>query len=259
MMIKTDLKKSGIPLSVMLILLVSLVLSKNADAQNKNSDAVYLKSGSVIFGKLIQNDSLGVIKISNDCGIWQYKMKDVDSVRVFSSVRSLELKQSGYYNLSSIGLMFGEGADGYHPFASLTMVNGWQFGQRVFTGIGLGYEFYEWGVLPVFADIKYFFNQDVVTPFISFKAGYSFPLSKSKNGSDYYKQYGQTYGGVMVNPEVGLLFPVGSSNALLVGIGYQYQELSYNEISNYWNSYSRRVYTNFNRISLRLSFLFRQR
>ena len=257
MMIKTDFKKSGIPLTAILLLLVSLVLSKDVDAQHKNRDAVYLKSGSVIIGKLIQNDSLGVIKISNDCGIWLYNFQDVDSVGVISIVQSTDLKQSGYYNLSSIGLLFGEGADGYHPFASLTTVNGWQFNQRVFTGIGLGYEFYEWGVMPVFADIKYIFNKDVVKPFVSFKAGYSFPLSKSKNGTDYYTQYGQTYGGVMVNPEVGLLIPVGSSNAILVGIGYQYQELSYNEISNYWDSYNRRIYTNYNRISLRLGFLIR--
>ncbi|PKO97941.1 MAG: hypothetical protein CVU14_08690 [Bacteroidetes bacterium HGW-Bacteroidetes-9] len=257
MMIITDLKKSGFPLSVILVLLISLVLSKDADAQHKNRDAVYLKSGSVIIGNVIQNDSLGVIKISNVCGIWLYNIQDVDSVGVISNAQTSVLKQSGYYNLSSIGLMFGEGANGYHPFASLTTVNGWQFGQRVFTGIGLGYEFYEWGVMPVFADIKYFFHQDVVTPFVSFKAGYSFPLSESKNNSDFYTQYGQRYGGVLVNPEVGLLIPVGSSNAVLIGIGYQYQELSNNETQYNWYSYEKRVYTNYNRISLRLSFLIR--
>lgn len=257
-MIKTESRKFGTSLTAMLlVLLISLFFSNNADAQRKNKDAVYLKSGTVITGKLIQNDSPDGIKISNDCGIWFYNMQDIDSVRVISSVQSQELKKSGYYNLSSLGLLFGEGADGSHPFASLTMVNGWQFGQRVYTGIGLGYEFYEWGVMPVFADVKYFFKQDVITPFISFKAGYSFPLSKSKSGSDSYTQYGQTYGGVLLNPEVGLLIPVGSSNAFSVGIGYQYQELSYNEIPNYWYSYEKRVYTHYNRISLRLGFLIR--
>jgi hypothetical protein len=258
MMIKTESKKCGAPLTAMvLILLISLYFLNDANAQRKSKDAVYLKSGSVIIGKLVQNDSLGGVKISNDCGIWFYNLQDVDSVRVISSLQSQELKKSGYYNLSSMGLLFGEGADGSHPFASLTTVNGWQFGQRVFTGIGLGYEFYEWGVLPVFADVKYFFKQDVVTPFISFKAGYSFPLSKRKSGSDYYTQYGQTYGGVLVNPEVGLLIPVGSSNAITVGVGYQYQELSYNEIQDYWYAYEKRVYTNYNRISLRIGFLIR--
>jgi hypothetical protein len=258
MMIKTESKKCGAPLTAMvLILLISLYFLNDANAQRKSKDAVYLKSGSVIIGKLVQNDSLGGVKISNDCGIWFYNLQDVDSVRVISSLQSQELKKSGYYNLSSMGLLFGEGADGTHPFASLTTVNGWQFGQRVFTGIGLGYEFYEWGVLPVFADVKYFFKQNVVTPFISFKAGYSFPLSKRKSGSDYYTQYGQTYGGVLVNPEVGLLIPVGAANAISVTVGYQYQELSYNEIQIYWNAYEKRVYTNYNRISLRVGFLIR--
>lgn len=255
-MMKTESRKSGTSLtSMLLVLLISLFFLNNADAQRKNKDTVYLKSGTVITGKLIQNDSLDGIRISNDCGIWFYNLQDIDSVRVNSSLQLQELKKSGYYNLSSLGLLFGEGADGSQPFASLSMVNGWQYGQRVYTGLGLGYEFYEWGILPVFADVKYFFKQDIVTPFISFKAGYSFPLSKSKSGSDYYTHYGQTYGGVLLNPEVGLLIPVGSSNAISVGIGYQYQELSYNEIPDYWYSYEKRVYTHYNRISLRLSFL----
>lgn len=258
MMMKTEPKKSAASLATrLLIFLMCLLCFNDANAQSKDKDAVYLKSGTVITGKLVQNDSLDGVKISNDCGTWFYNLQDVDSVRNISSIQSQELKKSGYFNLSSLGLLFGEGANGSQPFASLTMVNGWQFGQRVYTGIGLGYEFYEWGVMPLFADVKYFFRQDVVTPFISFKTGYSFPLSKSKSGSDSYTQYSQTYGGVLLNPEVGLLIPVGVSSAISVTVGYQYQELSYNEIQSYWNAYEKRVYTNYNRISLRIGFLIR--
>jgi len=257
MMMKTEPKKSAASLAIrLLIFLMWLLFVNDANAQRKNKDAVYLKTGTVITGKLVLNDSLGGVKILNDCGVWLYNMQDIDSIRDISSLQSQEIKKSGYYNLSSIGLLFGEGADGSHPFASLTMVNGWQFG-RIYTGVGLGYEFYEWGVMPLFADVKYFLRRDVVTPFISFKAGYSFPLSKNKSGSDSYTQYGQTFGGVLINPEVGLLIPVGVSSAISVTVGYQYQELSYDEIQNYGYAYEKKIYTNYNRISLRVGFLIR--
>ena len=57
MMIKTESKKCGTsPTTMVLILLVGLFFSNDARAQNKSKDAVYLKSGSVIIGKLVQNE-----------------------------------------------------------------------------------------------------------------------------------------------------------------------------------------------------------
>lgn len=239
----------------LLILLLGPV--KQAEAQRKSRDAVYLKQGSIITGSLLQYDSLRGIRISNDCGIWQYSFQEVDSVRIFAMNPRSALKKRGYYNLGSLGLLFGEGNKGTQPFASLTMVNGWQFDQRLFAGIGLGYEFYEWGVLPLFADIKYHFRPDAVTPFVSFKVGYSFPLTETTGNADYYQTEGKTFGGVLVNPEVGINFPVGAHNAVVLGIGYHYQELSWKEPEYQWSYYqSKRVYTHFNRISLRVGFIF---
>lgn len=241
----------------LLLLLIWILPVKEAEAQRHNRDAVYLKAGSVVTGSIIQYDSVSV-RISNDCGIWKYNPEEVDSVSRFAKKARPALKDNGYYNLSSIGLLFGEGANGYQPLASLTMVNGWQFKQRIFTGIGVGYEFYDWGVLPLFADIKYFFSPDVVTPFVSLKVGYSFPLSNTTGRSDYYGQQSKLFGGVLLNPELGLSVPVGSHNAFVFAIGYHYQELSSEEPENQWYYYQskRVVYTHYNRISLRVGFVF---
>jgi len=225
-------------------------------AQHKNRDAVYLRQGSVVTGVLTMYDSIQGISITNKCGIWKFSFAEVDSVKLFARVQNATWSKSDYYNLSSVGLLFGEGSDGYKPYVSLTMVNGWQFNQHLYAGAGIGYEFYEWGVMPLFADVKYILNSNPVTPVFSCRVGYGFPLSKSNNNSDFYEPAGKTFGGVLLNPEVGIGIPIGQ-NALLISLGYHYQELSYEEQLYQWSYYqSKRVYTHFNRISLRLGFVF---
>lgn len=242
---------------LILMLLIWMLPVKEANAQRQSRDAVYLKDGSVVTGTIVQYDSLKGVRISNDCGIWYYSFDKVESAGPMTKEWRPALKKSGYYNLSSLGLLFGEGANGIQPFTSLTMVNGWQFHQHLFTGIGLGYEFYEWGVLPVFADVKYFFRPDNITPFISFRIGYSYSLTHKIDLASSYIVDANTFGGLLLNPELGLSIPVGVRNAFIVGIGYQYQELSYEEPEYQWYYYqSRRVYTHFNRISLRIGFVF---
>jgi len=256
----TKHKRAGSVLPIFFLLFsIIFIPATRAFAQRKSKDAVFLKEGSVVTGSLIQYDSIKGVRILNDCGNWFYSFAEVDSVHLFAKVQRTMLKEkkSGYYNFSSVGLLLGAGTKGYQPLASLTMVNGWQFNQRIFTGIGLGYEFYDWGVLPVFAEIKYLFRPDVVTPFISLKAGYSFPLSNTYEAVNYYEMAGKTYGGVQLNPEVGFSMPVGERNAFVVGLGYNYQELSYQEPEYQWSYYqTKRVYTHFNRISLRVGFIF---
>lgn len=240
-----------------LLLLTGMILPDVADAQHRNRDAVYLKNGSVVTGRLMAYDSLNGIRITNSCGIWYYPFNEADSVRVFADLEQRRVRKTGYFNYSSAALFLGSGLDGFRPLTSLTMVNGWQYGQRFFAGLGVGYEFYDWDVLPLFAEVRFHFRPAVVSPFLSFRAGYGFPLSRTYSPDNYYGLSGKTYGGVQLNPELGILVPVGQSNSLMIGLGYHYQELSYQNPSNYWIEYqSAKVITYYNRISLRFGFLF---
>lgn len=223
-------------------------------AQSHKQVSVYLKSGDVVYGRIIDHDSLGNYRISNDCGITQLGPAEIDYIGKDRFSRP-DLKKSGYFNQSSVALLFGEGQDGFQPIPSLTMVNGWQWNQKIFTGAGLGYEHFDIGVIPLFAEGMYAFSDEPFTPFISFRIGYSFPVGEQET-NEYYTTIEETYGGIMLNPEAGISIAIGSKSALLVSIGYHYQELSFKETYNIWNHYDKTIFTNYNRISLKLGFIF---
>lgn len=241
---------------MVLSLFAGLLLHNGAAAQNRKRDAVYLKSGDVVIGQIDIYDSLKGIVISNDCGIWNYKFDEVDKIQKYSSVRISNLKSRGYYNISSLALLLGEGANGFIPYPSLTTVNGYQWNQQIFVGAGLGYEFYEWSNLPLFVEVKIMLKPDVLTPFFSFKTGCSFPLSKNKE-FNWNGDGGKTFGGVLLSPEAGVRISLSAKSSLMLGIGYHYQELSYEEPDYGWiQDYKKKVFVNYNRISLRIGLLF---
>ncbi|MPL78565.1 hypothetical protein SDC9_24434 [bioreactor metagenome] len=238
-------------------LYAGLLLPGGASAQNRRQDVIFLKSGSVLTGNLIYCDSLRGVRIDNDCGSWLFSIGEVDSVNILGFCQRSSDKRNGYYNLSSGSLLFGEGADGFVPYLSMTMVNGYHWNQNFFTGAGLGYEYFGWSVLPVFAELLFFMKPDVLTPYLSLRSGYAFPLSKNPDSYQNGSQ-GRNYGGVLLNPEAGLKISVGERSAFLIGIGYRYQELSrtspgYDRSGNY----SRKTVTHYNRITLKAGVLFR--
>lgn len=242
--------------SLLPVLLLIIVLGSTGEtrAQGKKDVTVYLKSGDVIFGRVLSQDSLGNYRISNSCGITQLSPAEIDHIAKGGFSRP-DLKKNGYFNQSAIALLFGEGADGFQPKPSLTMVNGWQWGQRFFAGLGVGYEHYDRGVMPLFAETKYMFGTESFSPFLSFRIGYAFPVEKQEQ-TDYYGSVTETYGGILLNPEAGIRIDAGTKNAFVIGIGYNYQELSYRETYNIWGNYDKTVFTNYNRISVRLGFVF---
>lgn len=237
-----------------LSLVFCLILSGNCKAQGKKEVVVYLKTGEVVFGKIQEKDSLGNYRISNDCGIRTYQGTEIDHIDRAGLSRP-DLKKNGYYNQTTTALLLGEGKDGFQTIPSLTMVNGWQFNRRIYAGLGLGYEHFDWGVLPLFAETKYMFGYDNIAPFLSFRIGYSFPLEK-EFGVSYYGYQTKTCGGILLNPEAGIRIHAGSGNFFILGFGYNYQKLSYKETSESNYNYDRRYITRYNRISVRLGFIF---
>ncbi len=227
-------------------------------AQKEIVDNVFLKNGDIIFGRITQTDTEKGVRISNDCGSYLFQFQEIDSMK-FNARDHLSLsKTKGFYNVTSIGLLFGEGENGFLPFPSLTTVNGYQFNKHWFAGLGIGFEHFEWSVLPLFVQAAYDFKNERFTPYIALKTGYTFPLEKNTNNN--YNNPEDTFGGIAVNPEVGIKIAIGEKNAFTCSLGYHYQKLSYEE--NYYDymyesNYNRLVYTHYNRISFRIGFVFR--
>ena len=276
--------------SKLAFVLVLVTVAIVSSAQSGETVAIFLKGGDVRFGQIVQSDSLGNLGLLNECGLFHIKADDIDSISLKSRAiqppsnqpgnpeafqpsrpmhqaladnnksTGVETKQTGYYNITSVALLFGQGQDGFIPLPSLTMVNGWQINPNLFTGMGVGYEYYEWGVIPFFAEVKYMRSSDRVKPFCSLKLGYSIPAEKPSESSDYYNVITDYIGGVLVSPEAGIRIPMGYTNALMLSLGYHYQELSYKQTYQNWyytTNTESTIHTNYNRISIKVGFMFR--
>jgi len=240
---------------ILFCLTIGLPLQQVA-AQKLKGDAVYLKNGSVVTGRILMNDGLTGVKIENKCGIWFYQLSEVDSVGSKPGGKYYIAKPAGYYNISSAGLLFGQGESGPDVATSLTTVNGYKFRPDMTGGIGVGYEHYDWGVLPLFADVRYYFNNEGFSPYLFAQGGYSFTLDQNFESDYYSDQITKTYGGGMFGGGAGIRAGIARHSALLISLSYRFQKLSY-DYQNYWDyGTERRNETHYNRIALTIGFLF---
>lgn len=257
-------RRQLLPLSGIASLLTAfclLVLSETFAQTNQS--AITLKSGEIVYGRISSVDSIQGLRLENDCGIRFIQQFEIDTIVRIKNQGFFADKKKSWYNISSLALLFGEGRNNMVPIPSLTMVNGYNFHPQLFTGIGIGYEYYEWSVMPVFAELKYFLNRKKTTPFLGLKLGAGISLSRNFQTNDYEANglSGKTYSGVLVAPEAGLLFPMGKRDAILLSLGYHHQELSHDSYTYYYwipgfEPMKKRVFINYNRISLRVSYLF---
>jgi hypothetical protein len=272
-------------LTVFALFLVLNSIAIVSPAQSGESVAVFLKGGDVRIGKVVNTDNMGNIRLTNDCGIFNIKEADIDSITsvktsVGTSVNSNtsspgnkqvnetitdkpeEKNDRKWYNLTSVALLMGQGQNGFLPVPSITTVTGIRLGSNVMAGIGVGYEYYDWSVMPVFADVKYTLDIDRIMPFFSMKLGYGFPLGKaSQVDNDFYNgEITNLNGGLQLNPEAGLMIRTsGSTSALVLSIGYHFQQVSYEYNKYSWWGYqydNTVVHTDYNRISFRIGYLF---
>jgi len=162
-------------------------------------------------------------------------------------------KKKGYFNTTQIGMLMGNRQitervsfySGWSYFSieetrtemqispSLTMTNGYMFNEHLAAGVGVGYEIFEWNFFPVFADIRYTLRESKISPFITVKAGYSFGDFKEKHYDNLYLHHEpyyvndvdfRNYGGLMLQPEMGVKVAISENADLLFSIAYRYQK-----------------------------------
>jgi len=233
-------------------LAIGLLPQQKAAAQKLRGDAVYLKNGSVITGSIVENDSLNGLKIANDCGIWLYTFQEIDSIGSQTTGRFYRAKQKGYVNYSNVGLLLG-----YEnfPIPSLNMVHGYKLRPDLSAGIGVGYEYFDWGVLPVFADVRYYFYDQGFSPYLLGQAGYSITLER-KTSNDWSGSTKRSFGGPMLSAGAGIRAGISKYAAFTFSIAYRFQRLS-SERNNQWEPGTSRIVVNhYNRIAVIVGFLF---
>jgi len=153
---------------------------------------------------------------------------------------------SQYFNTTQIGIMMGirpvneRNPNPYNYdartefFPSVTMTNGKRFDEHWAAGIGVGYERFDRDLFPLFVDVRYTLWDNKVSPFFTFKTGYSSGNFKKKHYDNltlyhephsisdaYYKKDG----GLMLHPEMGVRIPLSENADLMFTVAYRYQKI----------------------------------
>lgn len=230
-----------------------LLPAQKAAAQPGGMSKVFTKEGNIIYGVVQHEHANGPLTVENPCGIFIFYPHEIDSI-VPQQPEIIET--NGFFNLTSVGLLFGEGMNGYAPYPTLTSLFGTKWNNRYLAGLGIGFEYYERSVMPVYGQfLLRTSNTGKISPLLSARIGYSFALKRS----DSNNSISDIKGGLLLNPEAGIEIRISDKSTFITSIGYAYQELSHNEPVYHWsteNENRKTVYTHINRVSLRIGFRF---
>ena len=224
-------------------------------AQN-NKDILYLKNGSMIYGKLVEvTDSVYKIKTS-DGSLFIYSIPEV--AKFVNEAPNFEgRKKSGLGFVIEAGLLAGVKTSEYTaPFSFNILANLTRNTKDVF-GFGSGVEFIGQSYIPVFAEYKRLFYDKKTTPFIFIRGGKLYHQSGDSESSDsYYNQYDYKN-----NYKGGLSFTLGTGISWVKDDNVTYLSFAYRNVH---TSYTQRNYYNqdatykntLNRLEIKFGFNF---
>jgi len=181
------------------------------------------------------------------------------------NIRSENKKEKGYFNIMQISMLMGNRQitetipnfyyPGSYPYLSssvyipsayfitrtklqvspsVSITNGYRFNEHWAAGIGVGYEIFKHNLCPVFADVRYSVWNNKISPVFAFKTGYAIGNLKKQHYDELdldYQPYSinnadfRNYGGLMVQPEMGVKVILNENADLLITVAYRYQKI----------------------------------
>lgn len=166
-----------------------LILSINTLSAQKTKDALYLKNGSLIYGKLIE--------VSND----QYKIRTSDgSILIYSTAEVEKFarempffegrKKSGFTFALETGVLIGSQDTKYFAPFSFNFEGGIISNTKNITSIGSGVEFIGRPFTPIFLEYKYIISDRKTSPFVFLRGGATLPIGGAETSNPNYNDYG---------------------------------------------------------------------
>jgi hypothetical protein len=222
-----------------LILTLLLLLSFGLSAQNGWQDVVYLKNGSKIKGMItefVPNVSYtittadgsifvcnigDIVKITKEQVISSTVPAKPDSLRVIPAPLEYPSSQEftkGYRGIVELGYGLKSGKYGL-DVTNFNFVNGYQLTEKMFVGVGTGIKYFtesEMTLIPLYADFKYSFLDQKVSPMFGFSAGFSFNPNNGFEGE-----------GFLFNPSLGAQIKGKNKMRYNISLNYQTQQLNF--------------------------------
>jgi hypothetical protein len=243
-------------LHLLLIVLICKFFPGDLSAQRREVDAVYLKSGEIYRGSLQPHEDDNLIRLETLC--WNtmiFHAGEVDHIdREMMNIGRQRnyLPSSGYFNRTDLGVLTGSGNNEKNAIFSAQMVNGYKIKSRFYTGLGIGVEFYEQAVIPLFADLTCHLGRKVLSPFLRGSIGYSIPV---EDPPETWGVSTNNHGGWMYVGGLGTFIRLNGHNSLSISVVYRFQSLK-SVISQDWNDEVLNLNKQYNRLAFRIGFVF---
>lgn len=201
-------------------------------------------------------DTQGSVKIQTVGGnIFTFKMEEVERITQESPLspgtsrahRDLhQKKRFSYFNASEFGLLVGS-----QPFFSCKTLNGVFIDQRLWAGIGIGYQKMTWDLrfTPIYFQVRSeLLKNRPVSPLAYLSTGY--------NAGWINKDpwVGKVRGGILTECGLGLKFNTTYELGYTLLLNYQYSKAT--QTQDFGNGFIRTQEINFNRIGLMLGVTF---
>ena len=241
------------PLRTLLAITFLLSIAICSSAQVTYRDVVYLKTGTIIKGSVIEMVPGGNIKIkTSDGSIFVYKTEEVEKTvkeeYTSSTTRITGRKDkgsdslvvhNGFFLFARVGPSVNEAFENYMNVAG-GVIGGFQINK--YLSLGLGAETTQYGfrqnairMYPIFFDARFFVPKGMVCPMFSFQFGYALAGARSipdnSNGSsDFIPTKGK--GGVFLSLGAGVRIAVTKQFSVFGDGGLAFQSLTGYEYSN---------------------------
>ncbi len=225
--------KNKIALYTFLFSLAFLFSFHPVSAQTNTHDVIYLKDGSIYRGQISGTTTDGSIKLlTSDNNLIVFNKSQIDSMKQETvkgkNYQTLNIKSKGYFNVTALGLMAGENGAG----ALFETVNGYRFSHLLEVGGGVGIEYTNVVLMPLYLSIRSDLLKGKATPFIHADCGYNFYVG-SRN--DYYYPYyysdlslqkNSAKGGLNAGAGVGVKINTRGDFAFMISWAYKYEHWS---------------------------------
>jgi len=236
---------------IILILLTMIALPLSAQ---RTKDALYLKNGSIIYGRLLEIADEKYRIQTLDGSLFSFSSGEVDRF-VKELPRYDGRKTSGFGFVIEAGLLIGSPESEISAPFSFNIIGNYTSGTNNIFGIGSGVEFFGSGFAPLFFEYKRLFNDRKTAPFIFFRGGTLFHTGGDDETYDYNNSYyPRDYkGGASLAIGTGISWAKEDLETYL-SFAYRYAQTSYKQ-----KNYNDIVYTyknNFNRLEVKFGFKF---
>jgi hypothetical protein len=217
--------------------------------QNNYEDVVYLKSGGIMHGMIIEQVPNVSLKIQTaDRNVFVYKIEEIEKITkepvpgtqvnvqtnapvdVQPGIQKEaegkpskpgidHIKQKGFTVIPELNMnRFDFANEGVILATTLKCSAGYLVNPHFSVGGGTGFELLDESCyIPFYGALRYNISKQAVSPYISADVGWASRISNN----DYSR------GGFMVNAAFGVKFFVSNKTALTISLGYQYQEYRY--------------------------------